>query len=552
VDTEQLEAWAQELASALSGSGTHVSLGGSERSSPAVDFLHHVYIHAGNVADEEKLLLSCLLYRIRELIGSQLYHEIQEPDCCTPLDDVYSLLLELGIIEEHENQPLARSGIIQNYSVSALNQIDTIIARTLSAADEYRVDSTAVFTVDDPWSKDLDDAFSVRFLADYVELGIHISNVAKAIPFDTPLEFEARHRGATVYCPDKTFHMFPTVLAEQYLSLLPNQANECVSLMCKCTLDGKLLSSEFKLMVIESQARLTYDEVDEVLRNKDHRFGREIAFLNVMANVCNQSRGGDPRNPDEQDYKLAYDRVSDEISCDSIPMANPSRQMVAELMVLFNKSVAEYCSENSVPIFYRTQEATQEHGSPADDQTDPDEPVVPKHNLPRQYAPSQWSLQPLAHKALGFDCYTRCSSPLRSYVDYLAQLQLVADLSEATILSEATLLAALPGLIEAQKRVRKIQRESRAYWWLAYLAQQGKEGSHVKAQHIKRDTKESLFRVHDTELVVSAQPSDEPIGSIVTLEVLAIHPLASLASVRVVSCGIKNQGSDASCQGAVQ
>jgi exoribonuclease II len=524
---ERVEVWAKELADALRHGG-----GQPKARSGAVEFLHHAYIHGGNIADEEKLYLTELLYQLRILVGDKAYAELQVEDCCTPLDDVYQILLELDVIEEHENQALSRSGLVQSYSSHALAQIDSVISRKPAVVTLPATESCRVFTVDDPWSKDLDDAFSVTFGTDTVSVGIHIADVVSAIPFDSPLEHEARRRGSTVYCPDKNFHMFPTVLAESELSLIPNQARECISLLCECGADGSIRSTRFALCTIASEARLTYKEVEAALAGTKHEFSRALNFLHSMMNKLQAERPGAERDSSDQDFKLAYDRDSGEVDSEVLPMASISRQLVAELMVLYNREVADYCFDNEIPILYKTQAALSSEPEESSAQKETSSPV---NGLPKRYAPSQWSVHAQPHEAMGFERYTRASSPLRSYVDYLVQLQLINDFKERDLISETTLQQALPSIVEAQKRVRLVQRESRNYWWLEFLLQQGYEGRVLTALHIKRDNKESLFRVQGTELVVSASPCSVELGAVVQLQADALHPISGLASVKVIA-----------------
>ena len=66
------------------------------------------------------------------------------------------------------------------------------------------------FSIDDATTTEIDDAFSVRELANgNYEIGIHIAAPALAIPRGTPLDAIARERLSTVYMPGRKITMLP-------------------------------------------------------------------------------------------------------------------------------------------------------------------------------------------------------------------------------------------------------------------------------------------------------------------------------------------------------
>lgn len=67
----------------------------------------------------------------------------------------------------------------------------------------------------------VDDGFSIENLPDGggQRIWVHIADVSRWIPEDSPLHLEARRRRATTYLPEGSVPMFPSEVAHGVLSL---------------------------------------------------------------------------------------------------------------------------------------------------------------------------------------------------------------------------------------------------------------------------------------------------------------------------------------------
>ena len=98
------------------------------------------------------------------------------------------------------------------------------------------------------------------------KLWVHIADVSKWIRPGSELSLEAERRMSSLYMPDERICMFPEQLSVDLLSLSARE--EAFALSCGVTLDedGQVTSYEVCPSKIRLTRRLTYQQLDEVLR----------------------------------------------------------------------------------------------------------------------------------------------------------------------------------------------------------------------------------------------------------------------------------------------
>jgi len=170
---------------------------------------------------------------------------------------------------------------------------DKCIEQARAASEDFEPDSTdgrdditgeVIITIDPADAKDFDDAISLRKDADgnWV-LGVHIADVSAFIPMDSALDTAARERGNSVYLPGKVLPMLPEILSNGICSLQPGRKRFAKSVYITYDTKGNVLGREFANSVIESTARLTYAEADDILSGRATGFaGQVVALLKDM------------------------------------------------------------------------------------------------------------------------------------------------------------------------------------------------------------------------------------------------------------------------------
>jgi exoribonuclease-2 len=380
----------------------------------------------------------------------------------------FQLLVELGWWSPHENLFLRRSSIPVQFPSKVLEVAQQRLECPPPDPDADRLDLThlKVYTIDDESTTEIDDGLSWELLADGRErLWVHIADPTRWLTPEDELDLEARKRGSTVYLPTGMIPMFPEVLATGPMSLV--QGKICYALSFGIILDASGAVEEYSIhaSLIKPTYRLTYEDVDEMLE-LDIQAEPEMAAIAKWANKRRDwryAKGAISINMPEAMIKVKGDEISIHVLDDS-----PSRQLVAEMMILAGEVAARYGQAHNIPLPFR--------GQP--------QPELPREEellqLPagfvracamRRCMPkSEMSITPMRHAGLGLDTYTQATSPIRRYSDLLTHFQLKAHLrGDTPPFSAEQLKEVMQTVSTITQEVTMVERQTNRYWALEYL-----------------------------------------------------------------------------------
>ena len=146
--------------------------------------------------------------------------------------------------------------------------VDNESKETLAARRDFRDETT--FTIDPNGTQDFDDALHIKDLGNgKVELGIHVADAAHFIKANSLVDREAKKRGTGVYLINRAVKMLPPRLSSEICSLSPGESRFTVSVVFQVDLKTGKINEENIWMgkaIIKSAGKLTYDEVDGVIR----------------------------------------------------------------------------------------------------------------------------------------------------------------------------------------------------------------------------------------------------------------------------------------------
>jgi exoribonuclease-2 len=369
----------------------------------------------------------------------------------TPAEAAYEILERLGAAPPGPRFAVI-GGVRRSFGEAALAEATSATppARELSEDDQP-------ITIDDEETLEIDDAISCQALPDgNVRLRIHIALVADFVSKGGPLDTEAAARGATVYLPETTVRMLPDPISTGTASLIAGHERNVFTTDVTLSPSGDIVRFSIYPSAIRIKQRLSYDEADLLLAQAENAGGdQETLMLGRLLDAANQLR--ERRREagavlmQRRETKI---RVTDgHIVVKLIDNASPSRQLVAELMVLNNHCAARFAVEQHVPIVYRVQPSVA------------GEPGMQRPRL---------SLYPEFHTGVGLDCYSQLSSPIRRYMDLVLQRQLVSALTDrrGTVYQPDELLALLANAENTESEGRELERRAKRYWLLLYLQQE--------------------------------------------------------------------------------
>src|SRR5699024_3345531 len=199
---------------------------------------------------------------------------------------------EISKILGHKNDPgidilsiIYKHGIKIEFPEEVLEQAsrvpDTISEHEIKTRRDLR--DEMIVTIDGADAKDLDDAVTVKQLANgNYKLGVHIADVSYYVPEHSPMDREAFERGTSVYLVDRVIPMLPHKLSNGICSLNPHE--DRLTLSCEMEIDstGQVVNHDDFPSVIRSNARMTYQDVNKILVDKDRRLREKYASLVPM------------------------------------------------------------------------------------------------------------------------------------------------------------------------------------------------------------------------------------------------------------------------------
>lgn len=324
-----------------------------------------------------------------------------------------------------------------------------------------------IFTIDGADTKDIDDAVSVKKLADGWELGVHIADVSYYVKPNSELDKDAFSRGTSIYYANKVVPMLPKELSNGICSLNPQEDRLAFSCIMQLDGEGRLVKYKFSKSVIRSRVKGVYAEINKIFAAKET--GEEIPaeldekyeglteslfLMKELAEILTKNkldRGAPQLETSECKVILDENEVCIDVKARS---QGKSELIIEEFMLMANTAAAKTAKEHNIPFVYRV------HEDPAPEKiTDlietasllnlkiphfteikakhlsdilseaKDSPLSPIINnlVLRSMAKAKYSEKPLGHFGLVLKDYAHFTSPIRRYPD-LAIHRILTDL----------------------------------------------------------------------------------------------------------------------------
>ena len=387
---------------------------------------------------------------------------------CDP-KGAFELLVDLGWWSKHENLFLRRSAYPITFSRKVLDVVQPRLQSDPTESNDNRLDLThlKVCTIDDESTTEIDDGLSVEYLEDgTAKIWIHIADPTRIVEPGDELDLEARRRSTSLYLPTGMVPMFPPELATGPMSLVQGQV--CSALSFGVILDeaGGIKEYEIHPSLIKPTYRLTYDDVDEMLQLgvQNEPEIADLAASSYLRRSWRKSQGAIQIKMPESVIKV---KDNEEVTIELID-SSPSRQLVAEMMILAGQIGGKFGTENNLPLPYRGQPQPE---------LPPEEELLQLPAGPTRFCAirscmprSEMSMSPIRHASLGLESYVQVTSPIRRYTDLLSHYQIKAYLrGEELPFSREELQEIVYSVSSSSYEATLVERQTNRYWGLEYL-----------------------------------------------------------------------------------
>jgi ribonuclease R len=312
---------------------------------------------------------------------------------------------------------IAHHGLETSFSQSTLDEAAALKLDVATALGRGYRDKRAerIITIDPSDARDYDDAVSCSFDGQNYHLGVYIADVSTYVPWNGPLDLDARRRATSVYLVDRVLPMLPEKISNDLCSLVPGEDRLTLGVEVVLTPSGKIVESEVFPAIINSKARLSYEQAQALVECEQGRADTESAGIGTLGTEaadleaadagitesaaaygarlqralrsCDFASGSKPIEDAElpavresivaleqlaqrlfavrfEAGCMDFDRAEARVTLDpsGIPTGvvlrhrTPATQAIEEAMILANRVVAEWLGNQNMPCVYRVHE----------------------------------------------------------------------------------------------------------------------------------------------------------------------------------------------------
>ena len=364
----------------------------------------------------------------------------------------------IKVLGKSGNNDVEIHGILEEYNLpyefnqKVINESELISEVIGDNEISKRLDMRNIltFTIDGETAKDLDDALSVQWVDGKIQVGVHIADVSYYVKPNTLIDDEAYKRGTSVYLVDRVVPMLPEKLSNNLCSLNPNTDKLVYSFIFTLDNNGKVIDEKFCRGIINSDYRLTYNEVQKVIEGGEARTAELKSAINNLHKYASKIRKN-------RSKKNSLQFRGTEVKFDLDDTGKPTgvyfteqkeaNWLIEEFMVLTNRQVCEFVTKKGVVTLHRTHDTpdptkleslktfVESIGYKLDISDDDkikdglnsllnevketSEENIVNNLVVRCMAKANYQTKNIGHYGLGVQYYMHTTSPIRRYPDLI-------------------------------------------------------------------------------------------------------------------------------------
>jgi ribonuclease R len=358
------------------------------------------------------------------------------------------------------------------------------------------------FTIDPADAKDFDDAISYQdFGDDTYEIGVHIADVSHYVVEGTILDKEAFERATSVYLPDRVNPMLPEKISNELCSLRPNEDKLTFSAVFTLNANAEVLKYWLGRTIIHSKRRYTYEEAEEIIEGKEGDNATELRTVNQLSQHLRAERFKvGAINFSSEEVRFVLNEVGEPIGI-TLKVSKKANQLIEELMLLANRTVAKKVSETvvskkTIPFPYRVHDSPDmeklgsfiafasqfghrfnlKDGKTLADsfnkmlqnvQGKPEKNVLETLGI-RTMSKATYTTKNIGHYGLAFEYYAHFTSPIRRYPDVLVH-RVLQEVLDGHVDLDAKMEEKSIHCSERERKAMECEREANKYKQVEYL-----------------------------------------------------------------------------------
>ena len=375
-----------------------------------------------------------------------------------------------------------------------------------------RVDLTELsfVTIDGETAKDFDDAVYAETTDGGYTLFVAIADVSSFVDNDSALNQEAQLRGNSVYFARKVIPMLPEVLSNDLCSLKPNLLRQVVVAKLKISFSGDLMNFEFFEAVIESKARLTYEQAEDIIKSNSRGKNEKENITSVLKNLFKVysslrcfREGRSALKLDSAEIRCIFNAESKLYKIQQTERLD-SQRVIEECMVIANVAAARLLKANEGSSIYRSHPppdsdkiedlkiAAKSYGiSLQNEDLSPlnvcnlilaktvkrADRVLIEGLVMRSQKLAVYDAKNSQHFGLALDEYTHFTSPIRRYTDLLVHRRIkeILNKQENNCLTEIDAVKLAKHCSETERLAEQATREELFFLKVEYLKSRASE-----------------------------------------------------------------------------
>ena len=372
-----------------------------------------------------------------------------------------------SLVDDNERELIIKTTLLNydiphEFSPNVMQQVDAYKEPTQKDyQDRIDLRTLPLVTIDGEDSRDFDDAvYAEKRRGGGYRLVVAIADVSHYVTANSVLDQEAYERGTSVYFPHFVVPMLPEKLSNGLCSLNPSVDRLCMVADIVLSRSGNVTSYEFYPSVMHSQARLTYNQVNDyfaqvqgetpkaevpVTITGNKAVKKSIDVLYDLYKVLLVKR--EQRHAIEFETQETYIKFDEagKISAIVPRTRGDSHKLIEEMMLLANTCAAEFSLKHELPVLYRNHDTPEAEKAarvsdfvkhfglsfPEENPTQADyqriieatrerPDAISIHSvLLRSMQQANYAPTNIGHFGLAYEEYSHFTSPIRRYPDLM-------------------------------------------------------------------------------------------------------------------------------------